>query len=1057
MVTRIFVPAFAGAFFIYPLGWKGDEMKFKQLSKESVKNREMKTSEYWKKLNLLERSVKDREDGPSYVFYDGPPTANGMPGIHHVISRTLKDMTVRYKTMRGFHVERKAGWDTHGLPVEIEAERKLGLHSKKEIEEYGVAEFNKVCRESVFKYSGMWKDMSDRMAFLADMDNPYITLDNNYIETSWHLLDDFFKKGLIYEGAKILPYCPRCGTGLASHEVAQGYKNIKSETAVAKFKLKGKEEYFLAWTTTPWTLPSNVALTVGPDIDYVKVRFNEEMFYLAEKLVDRVLGEGYEVLERFKGKDLEYIEYEQLLPFLEVDKKAFYVTVSDYVTVEDGTGIVHSAPAFGEDDYQTGRKYDLPLVNPVNEEGKFSDTPWKGQFVMDADHEIIHYLRDNNKLFSKQKMEHNYPHCWRCNTPLIYYSKPSWYIEVTKHKDKLIENNKGVNWYPAFTGEKRFGNWLENLNDWAISRSRYWGTPLNIWKCDECKHTTSVGSRKELVERAKEDIDESIELHRPYVDDVHLTCEKCGGNMTREKDVIDVWFDSGAMPFAQHHYPFENRDKFERLFPADFISEGIDQTRGWFYTLMAISTLYKGIAPYKNVLVNDLILDKNGQKMSKSKGNTLDPFEMFDKYGADVVRFYSVYVSPPWIPTKFDEDGLKEVDSKLFRSYKNIYSFFQLYADTDNIDPREFFVDYDKRPEIDRWLLSKYNSLIKLYDGEMDIFEYTKVARAISDFLIEDFSNWYIRRNRRRFWSTEVTEDKKAVYNTTYEVLLGVTKLLSPIVPFLTEEIFNNLTGEESVHLQMLPSLNEELISPELEEKMDLVRKVVTLGRASREDAKIKVRQPLQEILLDNKLERKIGDLVDLVKEELNIKEVVFTEDLSEFMNYELKPDFKVAGKILGSKIKEFGNKLRQINPKDFVEQLDKGSVFVELNGEDTEILREYVEVRISAKEGFDISMDSGVFVILDTALNPDLIKEGYMREFISKIQQLRKSSGFEVIDEIHIQYETCDEVNSAIEFFREEIMSETLAKTMDRKELTDIEEIELNDKNIKIKLTLVK
>ncbi|MDO4778976.1 MAG: isoleucine--tRNA ligase [Tissierellia bacterium] len=1032
-------------------------MKFKQLSKESVKNREMKTSEYWKKLNLLERSVKDREDGPSYVFYDGPPTANGMPGIHHVISRTLKDMTVRYKTMRGFHVERKAGWDTHGLPVEIEAERKLGLHSKKEIEEYGVAEFNKVCRESVFKYSGMWKDMSDRMAFLADMDNPYITLDNNYIETSWHLLDDFFKKGLIYEGAKILPYCPRCGTGLASHEVAQGYKNIKSETAVAKFKLKGKEEYFLAWTTTPWTLPSNVALTVGPDIDYVKVRFNEEIFYLAEKLVDTVLGEGYEVLERFKGKDLEYIEYEQLLPFLEVDKKAFYVTVADYVTVEDGTGIVHSAPAFGEDDYQTGRKYDLPLVNPVNEEGKFSDTPWKGQFVMDADHEIIHYLRENNKLFSKQKMEHNYPHCWRCNTPLIYYSKPSWYIEVTKHKDKLIENNKGVNWYPAFTGEKRFGNWLENLNDWAISRSRYWGTPLNIWKCDDCKHTTSVGSRKELVERAKEDIDESIELHRPYVDDVHLTCEKCGGNMTREKDVIDVWFDSGAMPFAQHHYPFENRDKFERLFPADFISEGIDQTRGWFYTLMAISTLYKGIAPYKNVLVNDLILDKNGQKMSKSKGNTLDPFEMFDKYGADVVRFYSVYVSPPWIPTKFDEDGLKEVDSKLFRSYKNIYSFFQLYADTDNIDPREFFVDYDKRPEIDRWLLSKYNSLIKLYDREMDIFEYTKVARAISDFLIEDFSNWYIRRNRRRFWSTEVTEDKKAVYNTTYEVLLGVTKLLSPIVPFLTEEIFNNLTGEESVHLQMLPSLNEELISPELEEKMDLVRKVVTLGRASREDAKIKVRQPLQEILLDNKLESKIGDLVDLVKEELNIKEVVFTEDLSEFMNYELKPDFKVAGKILGSKIKEFGNKLRQINPKDFVEQLDKGSVFVELNGEDTEILREYVEVRISAKEGFDISMDSGVFVILDTALNPDLIKEGYMREFISKIQQLRKSSGFEVIDEIHIQYETCDEVNSAIEFFREEIMSETLAKTMDRKELTDIEEIELNDKNIKIKLTLVK
>lgn len=1028
-------------------------MKFEELSKGSVKEREMKTSEYWKKIDLLNRSVEDRKDGPTYVFYDGPPTANGKPGIHHVISRTLKDMTVRYKTMRGFKVARKAGWDTHGLPVEIEAEKKLGLSSKKEIEEYGVEAFNKVCKDSVFTYSQMWKDMSDRMAFLADMDDPYITLDNDYIETSWHLLDDFFKKGLVYEGAKILPYCPRCGTGLASHEVAQGYKNIKSETAIAKFKLKDKDEYFLAWTTTPWTLPSNVALTVNPEIDYVKVKHNDEVLYLAKNLADKTLGEGeYEVLETMKGKDLEYTEYEQLLPFISVDKKAFFVTCADYVTVEDGTGIVHSAPAFGEDDYQTGRKYDLPLVNPVSEEGKFTTTPWEGKFVMDADPEIIQYLREEGKLFKKQKMEHNYPHCWRCSTPLIYYSKPSWYIEVTKVKDQLIENNKGVNWYPEFVGEKRFGNWLENLNDWAISRSRYWGTPLPIWKC-ECGHLTSVGSRKELVERTIEDIDESIELHRPYVDDVHIECEKCGKHMHREPDVMDVWFDSGAMPFAQHHYPFENKENFEgELFPADFICEGIDQTRGWFYTLMAISTLYTGKAPYKNVLVNDLILDKDGQKMSKSKGNTVDPFETFDKYGADAVRFYSIYVSPPWIPTKFDVKGLTEVDSKLFRSYKNIYNFISLYAQTDDIDPTSFFVEYKDRPEIDRWLISKYNSLIELYDREMEIFEYTKVARAISEFLIEDFSNWYIRRNRRRFWSTEVNDDKKAVYNTSYEVLLGVTKLLAPMIPFITEEIFNKLTGEESVHLTMLPELDESLIDRDLEEKMDLVRRVVTLGRASREDAKIKVRQPLSEILLDKKLEDQFSSLEELVKEELNIKNIVFEDDLSTYMDYQLKPDFKVAGKILGKHIKAFQTFLQEQNPKDFVEKLDSADQTIELNGEQVEIKREYVDVKISSKEGFDINMEDGVFVILDTNLNEELIKEGYMREFISKVQQMRKSSGFEVTDEIEISYDADEELVSALESYRDEIMSETLAKKFEPKELA-CDKIELNDKEIAIEL----
>ncbi len=1031
-------------------------MKFEDLSKAPVKEREMKTSEYWNKLNLLKRSVEDRKGGPSYVFYDGPPTANGRPGIHHVISRTLKDMTVRYKTMRGFHVARKAGWDTHGLPVEIEAEKKLGLKSKKEIEEYGVEAFNKVCKESVFTYSDTWKEMSDRMAFLADMDHPYITLDNNYIESVWHLLDDFYKKGLVYEGAKILPYCPRCGTGLASHEVAQGYKNIKTTTVTVKFKLKGKDEYFLAWTTTPWTLPSNVALTVNPEVDYVKVRYKGELLYCAKDLADKLFEDEYEIVEEMKGKDLEYVEYEQLLPFLKIDKKAFFVTCADYVTVEDGTGIVHSAPAFGEDDYQTGRRYNLPLVNPVDEEGKFIDTPWKGQFVMDADHDILHYLYDHGLMFAKKKMEHNYPHCWRCSTPLIYYSKPSWYIEVTKYKDQLIANNNTVNWYPDYVGEKRFGNWLENLNDWAISRSRYWGTPLPIWKCDDCGHTTSVGSRKELVERAIEDIDENIELHRPYVDDVHLTCEKCGGRMTRESDVIDVWFDSGAMPFAQHHYPFENTEKFEEeLYPADFICEGIDQTRGWFYTLMAISTLYKGRAPYKNVLVNDLVLDKNGQKMSKSKGNTVDPFEVFDKYGADAVRFYSIYVSPPWLPTRFDENGLKEVDSKLFRSYKNIYNFFALYAKTDDIDPTQFFVDYDKRPLIDRWLLSRYNSLIKLYDREMEVFQYTRVARAISDFLIEDFSNWYIRRNRRRFWEQEITEDKKSVYNTTYEVLVGVTKMLAPMIPFITEEIYKRLTEEESVHLARLPELNEALIDLDLEEQMDLIRSVVALGRAGREDAKIKVRQPLGEILLDKDLEEKIGDLTGLIEEELNVKKIVFAQDLSEYMDYQLKPDFRVAGRILGKHIKSFQKYLASTNPKEFVAKLEEGPVNVELDGENVEILKEYVEVKISGKEGFDINMQDNVFVILDTELTPELLEEGYMREFISKVQQIRKQSDFNVTDEISIDYEADDELASALEKFKDTIISETLALKFTRGQVEG-EEIELNDKKVKISLAVL-
>ena len=1029
-------------------------MSFKQLSNKPVKYREQSISKYWKEIDLLKQSTETRKDGEAYVFYEGPPTANGMPGIHHVFSRTTKDLTVRYKTMQGRYVERKAGWDTHGLPVEIEAEKKLNLNSKKEIEAYGIEKFNKVCRDSVFTYLDAWKEMSERVAFLVDMDNPYTTLDNNYIETVWHLMDDFNKKGLLYEGAKILPYCPRCGTGLASHEVAQGYKMIKSQTVIVKFKLKEKEnEYFLAWTTTPWTLPSNVALTVGPDIDYVKVKQGDSYYYLAKVLADKVLSDKgeYEILEEMKGRDLEYIEYEQLLPFINVDKKAFFVTLADYVSTEDGTGIVHSAPAFGEDDYQTGRVYDLPIVNPVDEEGKFVETPWKGREVMDADLDIIIYLGQEDKVYSKQRMEHNYPHCWRCGTPLIYYSKPSWYLEVTKYRDLMVENNNTVNWYPKSTGEKRFGNWLENLKDWAISRSRYWGTPLPVWKC-ESGHIKTVGSVKELRELAIEEVDENLDLHRPYVDEIHFECEECGKTMTRVPDVMDVWFDSGAMPFAQNHYPFEHQENFNNLFPADFISEGIDQTRGWFYTLMAISTMYKGVSPYKNVLANDLVLDKDGKKMSKSRGNTVDPFKMFDKYGADAVRFYSLYVSPTWVPTRFDEDGIKEVDAKLFRTLRNIYSFFQLYSDTDDIDPREFFVEYENRPEIDRWLLSKFNSLLIYYYEEMDKFEYSNVARAIQDFVVEDFSNWYIRRNRRRFWQSEVNDYKKSVYNTTYEILVGVLKLLAPFTPFISEELYQNLVGGESIHLDYLPDINNELVDKELEDKMDLARRVVTLGRASREDASIKVRQPLSRIYLDKQYENSLHGLVDIIKEELNIKEVEFDEDLSEYMDFELKPDFRVAGKILGKKIGALSKELKSLNPKEFIDKLEEDSVVLNLNGEDTEIKKEYVEVRILSKEGYDITMDKNLFVILDTELTKELIDEGYMREFVSKVQQMRKNNDYDVVDEIKIRFEADDELFESLNKHKDEIMSETLAVSFERTEL-DTEEIELNDKKIKFEL----
>lgn len=1022
--------------------------KFEQLSQKTVKETEKAISSKWEDMKILDKMMETRKDNDDYVFYDGPPTANGRPGIHHVISRTLKDSVVRYKTMQGYHVRRKAGWDTHGLPVEIEVEKQLGLSDKQEIENYGIGAFNEKCKESVFTYEGMWRDMTKRMAYEVDLDNPYITLNNDYIETEWWILNKFFEEGYIYEGHKILPYCPRCGTGLASHEVAQGYKEIKSNTVTAKFKKKDTEEFFLVWTTTPWTLAANVALAVHPEEDYVKVKASDEnIYYVAKTLADKVLEGEYEILEEYKGSDLEHWEYEQIMPFLEAEKKAFYVTLADYVTTGDGTGIVHIAPAFGEDDYQVGREYDLPVLQPVNEEGKYTTTPWEGEFVLDPaiDIEVIKWLAKEDRIYKKEKMAHNYPHCWRCKTPLLYYAKPSWYIEMTKLKDKLIENNNSVEWYPQFVGEGRFGNWLENLNDWAISRSRYWGTPLNIWRC-ECGEITSVGSRKELAERAIEDIDDSIELHRPYVDDVHIKCDKCGKHMTRVKEVIDCWFDSGSMPFAQLHYPFENKELFNSYFPADFICEGIDQTRGWFYSLLAISTFVTGKSPYKRVLVNDLILDKDGQKMSKSKGNSVDPFELFDKYGADALRWYLLYVSPAWTPTKFDEDGLKEVISKFFNTIKNVYNFFVLYANTDDIDPREFNVPVEERPELDQWILSKYNNLLKDVKENLDAFDLTKVVRAVQDFVSEDLSNWYIRRSRRRFWATELTDDKKAVYNTTYEILVGLSKMVAPFTPFLSEELYEKLTGEESVHLAYYPEVDEKLIQPNVEERMDLVRDLVGLGRASREAERIKVRQPIGKVLVDGKYEEIMGDLVPLIQEELNVKEVVFARDLKEYMDFNLKPNFKVAGPKLGAKIKLYGKALASLDASVVAPKLEAGeTISIDLDGDNFDIDKELVLINIQAKEGFNVSMENNKFVILDTKLNEDLINEGYAREFISKIQQLRKSSGFEMMDHIAIKFDGDDELAKAVEIHEEFIMTETLAKKVERVNESELEKYNLN------------
>ena len=1000
---------------------------FEELEKKEVKLTEEETLEYWKKIDILNKCMEERKDAPNFVFYDGPATANGFPGLHHMIGKFIKDTFCKYKNMKGYRVVRKVGWDTHGLPVELQVEKELGFSGKKDIEKYGIKEFNEKCREAVRANEKAFTDLTDKMGQFIDTKHPYVTYNNDYIETEWWILKKFFDEGLFYEGHKILPYCTRCGTGLASHEVAQGYKDITVDTVIVPMKRKDEDTYFLVWTTTPWTLMNNVALCVNPNETYIKASSQGYNFIVAKALANNILGNDYEVLEEYKGKDLEFVEYEQLLPFVKPDRKAFFVTCDDYVTMSDGTGIVHIAPAFGQDDYNVGRKYNLPVLCSVGEDGKYTEGPWKGMVVFDADIEIIKYLKTNDKLFKKIKMTHSYPHCWRCSTPLLYYAKPSYYLKVTELKDKIISENNKVNWYPKFVGEKRFGNWLENMNDWAISRTRYWGTPLPLWKC-ACGHTHMIGSREELKELAVEKID-TIELHRPFVDEIHIRCPKCNGLMSRTPEVIDCWFDSGSMPFAQYHYPFENLKLFEEQFPADFIAEGIDQTRGWFYVLLVISTFVMGKAPYKNVLVNELLLDANGVKMSKSKGNIVEPFTTMEKYGADAVRFYIPYASPTWTPLKFDYEGITEVISKFFNTLKNTYNFFAIYACADNIDPRTFEVEYEKRAEIDKWLLSKYEKLVKYVTESYEAYDLNKVTKALTEFVSEDLSNWYIRRNRRRFWSSTLDTDKMAVYKTTYEVLLGLTKLLAPISPFTSEEIYRKLTNKESVHLEMFPECNESLINEHIEERMDLVRTLVGLGREARENAKIKVRQPISEVLIDVKYKSLIGDMVELIEEELNVKEVKFIDDASEYMTYVVKPNFKVAGPIFGPKIKEFANMLYDFDPKTI------DGAKIKIGDDEFTLSSDLVEIKVNSKEGFDVSAEDNKYIILNTVLTKDLIDEGYAREIVSKVQQERKNQNLDIVERINLYFSADDEIKETIKNYKEYIMNEILSLDIKEKD----------------------
>lgn len=999
--------------------------------------REAEVLDFWKEQNVFEESVKQREGAPSYTFYDGPPTANGRPHIGHVLTRAIKDLIPRYRTMKGYQVVRKAGWDTHGLPVELEVEKQLGLNGKDQIEKYGIEPFIEKCKESVWTYKGMWEEFSDKVGFWADMNDPYITYDNSYIESMWWALKKMWDEGLLYKGHKIVPYCPRCGTSLASHEVAQGYKDVEEETVYARFKVKGEENaYFLAWTTTPWTLPSNVALCVHPDLEYVKAKQNDTIYYLAEGMAEAVLGEDYEILERYAGKDLEYKEYEPLFPFAKAEKKAWYVTCADYVTLGEGTGIVHIAPAFGEDDSKVGHRYDLPFVQMVDAKGNLSGgTYWDGTFVKKADPEIIEWLREHGLLYKTARYTHSYPHCWRCGTPLLYYAKDTWFIAMTKVRDRLVANNKTVNWIPKSIGERRFGDWLENVVDWGLSRDRYWGTPLNIWEC-ECGHRETIGSIAELKEKGQ-NVPDDIELHRPFVDQVYLTCPECGKSMKRVPNVIDCWFDSGSMPFAQWHYPFENEKMFKEHFPADFISEAVDQTRGWFYTLMAISTVLFDQAPYKNVIVLGLVQDENGQKMSKSKGNAVDPMEMLEKFGADAIRWYFYTNSAPWLPSRFYEGAVTECQRKFLGTLWNTYAFYVLYAEIDQFNPMEHALVEDELSIMDRWLLSKLNTLIRTVDTHLENYRITEAAKALEDF-VDELSNWYVRRGRERYWGKEMTADKINAYMTLHEALVTVAKLAAPMIPFMSEEIYLNLVAgldpaaPRSVHLCDYPVCDESRIDPELENAMEEVLEIVVAGRACRNNAAIKNRQPIGRMYVKTPKEALSDEYAAVIRDELNVKEIVFTQDVRDFTTYTFKPQLRTVGPKYGKLLGKIRTLLTELDGNEAMDILRSGKpLSFDIEGTAVELAEEDLLIESTQKSGFMAETEGELTVVLDTNLSPELLEEGFMREVISKLQTMRKEAGFEVTDHIEVSYWGSEHAQKQIQVNEQTIAKEVLADQM--------------------------
>jgi len=1018
-------------------------------------DREKETEKFWRENDIFQKSMKAREGCPTYTFYDGPPTANGKPHIGHVLTRVIKDMIPRYRTMKGYMVPRKAGWDTHGLPVELEVEKMLGLNGKEQIEEYGIEPFIEKCKESVWKYKGMWEDFSGTVGFWADMDNPYVTYDDNFIESEWWALNQIWNKGLLYKGFKIVPYCPRCGTPLSTAEVSQGYKTVKERSAIVRFKVTGEDAYFLAWTTTPWTLPSNVALCVNPDEEYVKVKAADGYtYYMAKALLDTVLSsrlaneengnKAYEILETYKGKDLEYKEYEPLYACAKEtadkqNKKGFFVTCDSYVTMSDGTGIVHIAPAFGEDDANVGRNYDLPFVQFVDGKGQLTEeTPYAGKFVKDADKDVLIDLDKEGKLFDAPKFEHEYPHCWRCDTPLIYYARESWYIKETAVRDDLIRNNNTVNWIPESIGKGRFGNWLENIQDWAISRNRYWGTPLNIWECEGCGHLESIGSRAELAERSGNPDDAKVELHRPYIDAVTFTCPDCGKTMKRVPEVIDCWFDSGAMPFAQHHYPFENQELFKQQFPAQFISEAVDQTRGWFHSLMAESTLLFNKAPYENVIVLGHVQDENGQKMSKSKGNAVDPFDALATYGADAIRWYFYINSAPWLPNRFHGKAVQEGQRKFLGTLWNTYAFFVLYANIDGFDASKYTLEYDKLPVMDKWLLSKLNSLITEVDTDLENYKIPETARALDDF-VDQMSNWYVRRSRERFWAKGMEQDKINAYMTLYTALVTVAKLAAPMIPFMTEDIYRNLvcvndpSAPESVHLCDFPVANPAYVDKQLEEDMEEVLKIVVMGRAARNTANIKNRQPIGTMFV--KAEKALSDFYqEIIEEELNVKEVKFTDDVREFTTYTFKPQLKTVGPKYGKQLGGIKEYLANVDGNEAMDKLNAGENLVfDVNGTEVSLSLDDVLVEMSQKEGYMSEADNTVTVVLDCNLSEELVEEGFAAEIISKIQTMRKDSGFEVMDHIKVGIAGNDKLAAIATKNEKAIADKVLADSIDK------------------------